>query len=373
MKRMYFDNNATTPLAKEVLEILCQSFSEIPANPSSTHFFGREAKAKLLSARETIARFFQVKPSELIFTSGGTESVNLLIKGTAQPLSIGSIITSNIEHACVEKTLTSLEKNGWQIKRLRASSAGNIEYSQVEQAIDTTTKMIVLGSANSETGVKAPIKEVGKLAKQHNIPFIVDGIGSFGKEIFTFPDGVTGIALSSHKIHGPKGVGLVLLRPFHKITALLDGGGQESGRRSGTENLEGILGLSKAISLLEDTLSPSIAHMTYLRDLFENTLVQNKLALVNGAAPRTANTSNLAFPGIDGETLLMCLDLEGIAASHGSACAAGALEPSRVLQNMGLPLPLVRSSIRFSFSRYTTEEEIRKALEIIERIIHKLK
>ncbi len=374
MEKIYLDNNATTPIAPEVLAVIAKALAEGPANPSSSHWYGQKAKSQLSAARETIADFLGIQPREVLFTSGGTESINFLIRGIASHLPKGKIITSNVEHSSVETTLECLEKEGWQIDRLPVGLHGSVEVDQVRAIIDDNTRCIVLSAVNSETGVKAPIEEIGDLAGHIGIPFLVDGIAWLSKESFTIPSGVTGIAFSSHKIHGPKGVGLAILRSsLKKIPPLLTGGAQEFGKRAGTENLEGILGLATAIELLKSSLPQAKVHMAKARDRLEKALIEQCGAIVNGNGPRICNTTNLAFPGVDGETLLIHLDLAGIAASHGSACSSGSLEPSRILLNMGLPRELVRSSIRFSLSRLTTMEEIEEAILRISQIIARLR
>jgi cysteine desulfurase len=369
MGPIYLDNNATTALAKEVLDTMVDALSGGPLNPSSIHSFGRMAKAKLLYAKEAIAAFFGVKPKEIIFTSGGTESINFLLQGAASMLPKGKILSSTIEHSSVETTLQYLERAGWQVQRLPVSMKGAVEFHDVEANIDESTRLMVFSAANGETGVKAPINEIAELCLARQIPLIVDGVAILGKEHITLHAGVSGIAFSSHKIHGPKGVGLAILRPPLKIAPLILGGPQEGGRRAGTENLEGIVGFAKAIELLKTV---DYGRIATLRDRFEKQLVEGCNAQVNGRGDRIGNTSNLYFPEIDAETLLIQLDMAGIAASHGSACNAGAREPSRVLLNMGCSEKSARSSLRFSLCRYTTEQEIEHAASAILSIVRAL-
>lgn len=373
MDRIYLDNNATTALAPEVLEVMQKALAMGPANPSSIHFFGRDARSKLIEAREKIADFLGVKPQDLVFTSGGTEAINFLIRGAVSSLQKGKILTSNIEHSSIETTLACLEKEGWGIERLPANLLGTVTVDQIKKAIDSQTRLIVLSAVNSETGVKAPIEEIAHLCEERLIPLIVDGVALLGKESISLPQGIWGMAFSSHKIHGPKGVGLAFVRPRLKISPLLTGGPQEFGKRAGTENLEGILGFSQAILLLKEGLSQTTLHMAALRNKFENALIAGCQAQVNGQGPRVSNTTNLAFPDIDGETLLIHLDMAGIAASHGSACSSGSLEPSRVLLNMGIPPHLAKSSIRFSLSRFSTAREIERAVQIITDLVARLR
>lgn len=364
--RIYLDNNATTALDPEVAKIMIQDLSSPPSNPSSLHAFGQEAKRKLLGARQAIASYLQVKPTEVLFTSGGTESMNFLLKGLIDPTTKPHIITSNVEHSCVEKTLQELEKKGSTVSYLPAGLRCFVSIDDIEKAIQPNTKLLVFSAVNGETGVKQDLEALSTLALKYNIPLVIDGVALLGKEEFSIPKGVTGMGFSAHKFHGPKGVGFVFLRSHTKISALLTGGGQEYGFRSGTENLTGILGLAKAISLLKDKLPLATKKMQSLRDSFEEKLLKDLPALrINGSAPRICNVSNLAFPGVDAETLLIQLDLQGIAASHGSACSSGALEPSRVLTQMGLSSSLTKSSLRFTLSRDTTEEEIDHTASIL--------
>jgi cysteine desulfurase len=324
-----------------------------PSNPSSIHSFGQHARKLLQEARQSIAAHFSVKPEEIFFTSGGTEGLNFLIRG----LNDGPIITTNIEHSSVYKTI----KNPVYVP---VSTYGAPLPSDIEKAITPETRAIFLSAANGETGVKIDIHAIAAIAQKHNIPLFLDLIALIGKDSFEMHPGITGFAISAHKFHGPKGIGAVFLRSSQKLPALLTGGGQEHNHRAGTENLAGILGLAEALKIL--TPPPHS-----LRDHFESQL--SPYTTINGTGPRVSNVSNLAFPNIDGETLLLQLDLDGIAASHGSACSSGALEPSRVLLNMGLDRRTARSSLRFSFSRMNTREEIDEALSRIIPILKKLK
>lgn len=365
---IYLDNNATTALHPAVIREMQKEFALGPANPSSIHSFGRKAKALLLSARSLVAEFFDVTPQEVLFTSGGTEGINLLIRGALAPLSPGEILSSNIEHSAVFNTVETVKN--FTPRFLPAGLWGAVRPEELRAAISPHTRLIALGAANSETGVKLDIIGIAAVAEEHKIPLILDGVALLGKELFTLPKGVSGIAFSGHKIHGPKGIGVAIARSSLTLTPLQTGGGQEFGKRCGTENLAGILGLAKAISLLKEELPDATRRITTLRDHFESSLASRIPGLmVHGEGPRICNTSSLAFPKVDAESLLIQLDRCGIAASHGSACSSGALEPSRVLLNMGIPRDIARSSLRFSLSRYTTQEEIDRAiLQITEQI-----
>lgn len=360
--RIYLDHNASTPLDPQVLKILIKELEEDEGNPSSTHFHGQQCKRKLEQSRLMISRFFNVKPSEIIFTSGGTEGAALFIQGILQQNPSRHVISSSIEHACVYQTLKEFERRGTAVTFLSTGLYGAVTAEAVENAIRPETCMITLMAVNNETGVRTDIEAIAGVAKRHGIPFVIDGVAWLGKELMQIPPGVSGLFFSGHKIGAPKGIGFCICRPSLRLTPLLIGGGQENNRRGGTENLPSIVALAEAISILEKEQDARILHMRRLRDLFESlilTALPNVIA--NGSGPRVSNTSNLAFPGVDGETLLMNLDLEGISVSHGSACSSGALEPSRILIEMGIPLSHVRSSVRFSLSHTTTEEEIRSA------------
>ncbi len=360
MQRIYLDNNATTIVAPEVLEVMLEELSGLPANPSSVHFFGKEAKKKLTTARASIASYLKVKPTEIVFTSGATEGINTILRGQRHT----HIVTSNVEHSCIYNTLKDLEKKGIKVTYLEAQSYGATTPDAVRLAITPQTTLIILGAVNNETGVKIDIEAIAKIALEARIPFALDGVALLGKEAFTIPEGVSAMAFSGHKIHGPKGIGFNFIRSNFKLSPLITGGDQEFSKRAGTENLAGILGLAKAIELLEK--SPPMQKMQDLRAHFEKRLKELfSNVLINGDGPRICNTSNVSFLGVDGETLLIQLDQAGIAASHGSACASGSLEPSRILLSMNLPRERIKSSLRFSLSRFTTEQEIEQTISTI--------
>jgi cysteine desulfurase len=373
-KRIYLDNNATTGVDPRVLEEMLPELSLTPGNPSSIHYFGQEARKRLQNSRESIAAFFQVKPHEVIFTSGGTEAMNLMLRGFfADEISI-HVITSNVEHSCVYKTLTALQKRGLDVSFLPAGLTGAVSPEQIQNAIRSDTRLIVLSAVNSETGIKIDIDAIGEIALQVGIPFIVDGVAWLGKELFTLHPGISGICFSGHKFHAPKGIGFAIVRSLLKIHPYLTGGQQEYSLRAGTENLPGIIGLAKAIELLKIELPQATDRMAILRDRLEAGLMQRaNPVVVNGIGKRICNTCSLSFPDDHGEDLLIALDMAGIAVSHGSACSAGALQPSRVLTNMGIPHQIARSALRFSLSRNTTLEEIDTTIEITANIVANLR
>lgn len=356
---VYLDNNASTPLDPRIATFIADTLPSLVGNPSSTHTYGRRVRSLLTHARDAAASFLQVTPREVTFTSGGTESANLGIRGLVAQKKGGHIITSAVEHSCVIACCKQLEGCGFTVTYLRPGPWGAVTAEAVEAAIRSDTCLIALMAANNETGVKTDLTGVAAIAERHRIPFFVDGVALLGKERFLIPKGVSAMAFSGHKIHALQGIGLLYVRTGIKLQPLLIGGEHEFGRRAGTENVLGILSMGKAFELMSEECQASSERMFALRQQFEESLLKLlPQILINGEGPRTANVSNIAFPGIDGETLLMQLDRVGIAASHGSACSSGALEPSRILLNMDLPMDRVRSSIRFSLSRFTTEAEI---------------
>lgn len=373
MHHIYLDYNASTPLDPHVLTVLIKELQEEQGNPSSIHFYGQQCRHKLAQSRQQIARFFKVKPHEVIFNSGGTEGAALLIQGLMLRHPTGHIISSGAEHSCVYQTLKELSKQGAQVTFLPTGEMGAVQPAEVEKAIGPNTSLITLMAVNNETGVKTDIEAIAQIAQKANIPFIVDGVAWLGKEVIHLPAGVSAAFFSGHKIHAPKGVGFCICRANLKLSPLFWGGNQEFNRRAGSENLPGIVALAEAVALLEKKQDEFIQHMRHMRDLFESELLQRlPNIIVNGKGPRTCNTSNLAFLGLDGETLLINFDLEGVSASHGSACASGALEPSRILLEMGIPLAQAQSSLRFSVGRSTTEKEIQQAVTIIVRIVERM-
>jgi cysteine desulfurase len=289
----------------------------------------------------------------------------MLLKGFFTEAPRGHIITSSVEHAACYNTVKALEKAGCRVTYLDPGPVGAVTPEAVKKNITYDTRLISLMAVNNETGVKTDIEAIAQIAQERGIPFIVDGVALLGKERFIIPDGVTAMAFSGHKIHAPKGVGFAFVRKSLKLIPYLTGGPQEAGRRAGTEDLLAICGLGRAVELLQTQLDSSITEMQRLRDHFEKSLLALGNVVINGDGPRVCNTSNLAFLGLEGEALLMKLDLEGVAASHGSACTTGALEPSRILLNMGFSQDRAAASLRFSLSRYTTQEEIDRAIHLI--------
>jgi len=373
MNRIYLDYNASTPVDPRLIKVFLKHIEEGWGNPSSLHFHGQRSRRQLEQSRETIAHFFKVKPQEIIFTSGGTEGAALLIQGILLKSPAAHVISSEIEHACVDETLKEFKKRGASITLLPTGKWGAVSPEEVEKAIGPETRLITLMAVNNETGVMTDLESIAAIAQAADIAFIVDGVAWLGKDRIRLPQGISGAFFSGHKIHAPKGVGFCICREHLKLSPLFIGGGHEFNRRAGTENLLGIVALAEAVTLLEHEQEGMIAHMRQLRDVFEEKLLTGlRNVIINGAGSRVCNTSNLAFLGIDGETLLIRLDREGISASHGSACASGALEPSRVLVKMGIPLSQARSSLRFSIGYTTTQHEIEEAVGIIIRVVEQL-
>jgi len=368
--RIYLDNNASTYLDPRISEELGKVLESLGANPSSVHLSGQAIRNLINKARYTVASFLKVKPNEILFTSGGTESSNMIIHGILHNSAKGHVITSSTEHACVHSTIKQFESLGFEVSFLNAGEWGAVSPESVLAAIRPNTQLIALMAVNNETGVKTDIAAIADIAARHAIPFFVDAVALLGKELFDIPPGVGAMSFSGHKLHTLQGTGVAFIRSGLKLKPLLYGGEQEFGRRAGTENVLGIAGFAKAIELLKEELPHASLRMERLRDSFERHLIEALPRIaINGRGPRVVNVSNVAFPGVDGETLLIGLDQAGVSASHGSACSSGALEPSRILLSMGIPLDLVRSSLRFSLSRFTTEEEIEAACAIITRLV----
>lgn len=369
MSSIYLDSNASGLLDSRVIQALTEAMQEPLGNPSSPHSFGQAAKGRLSEARRKVATFLKVAQSQVIFTSGGSEGAHLLIQGFLKGKQNPHIISSKIEHPCVFETLESLDRA--KITYLPVGLKGSIELSDLEAAITPQTQMICLMAVNNETGVRMDVEGASEIARNNKIPLVVDGVAWLGKEIISLPQGVSGIFFSGHKIHAPQGVGFIILRSRAHFAPEILGGGQEFGLRGGTENQLGIIGLAKAISLLEEQ-QIFIPKIKAMREFFEQELLKLPGVSLNGTGNRICNTSNLAFEGVDGETFLINLDQKGVLASLGSACASGSIEPSRILLNMGVPMKKARSSLRFSFSRMNTMEEVKKAVSIIQEVHQRL-
>jgi len=370
MNRIYLDHNATTPVDPAVLEAMLPLFSGDFGNASSIHTFGQRARAAVETAREQVADLLNSRPQEIIFTSGGTESDNHAIFGLVNAASGAAkhIITTSIEHEAVLNTCQALEKEGVVVTYLPVNRDGLIDLGELRNAIRPETLLISVMHANNELGTVQPLDEIGRIAAEADVYFHTDAVQSAGK----IPIDVKSLqldllSLSGHKLYAPKGVGAIYIKGGTRLRQFLYGGHHQRGFRPGTENVVGIVGLGKAAELARLSLTADSQRISALRNKLEEGLLSRiPDARANAAhAPRTPNTSNLIFSGIEGEALIIALDLKGLACSTGAACSSGAVEPSHVLTAIGLPAAEARASIRFSLGRHTTESEIAAALEIV--------
>src|ERR1700674_5363732 len=387
MNRVYLDYNATTPVEPEVLDAMLPYFSGEFGNAASIHTPGQRARAAVETAREQVATLIGARPQEIVFTSGGTESDNHAVFGVVGQAflpvssrrdadSLPHVITTAIEHEAVLNACQALEKSGVRVTYLATNPEGQIDLGELRRAIRPETVLITVMHANNELGTVQPLEEIGRIAKERDIYFHTDAVQSAGKlPIDVNALQVDLLGLSGHKFYAPKGVGALYIRGGTRLRQLLYGGHHQRGFRPGTENVAGIVGLGKAAE---------IAHKSFVRDAERVSALRNKLeqgllarvphARVNGgAASRTPNTTNLVFPGIEGEALLIALDLKGLACSTGAACSSGAVEPSHVLTAIGLPPEEARASLRFSLGRHTTSADIDFALQVVPAAVEQLR
>lgn len=375
-RRVYLDHNASTPVHPEVLQAMLPYFSELFGNPSSVHGFGREARDGMDTARQQIAGFLKVSKDEIVFTSGGTESDNLGIKGLAAALGSGHIITSQIEHHAVLRTVQTLEEQGFTATYLPVDAYGMVNPDDLRKALRADTILVSLMGANSEVGTLQPIREVGRITREAGVPFHVDGVQTFGKvpiDVDAF--GIDLLSFSGHKIYGPKGVAGLFIRKGTKMASIQHGGEHERRRRAGTENVAGIVGLGKAVEIRSRDMAVEGARLTALRDrLWEGVRAGVAEVRLNGhPTERLPGTCNLCFHNIESESIVLGLDLKGIGVSAGSACTSGNVEPSYVLVAMGLPLDWAMGSVRCSLGRGTTAEDIEYVIESVVPLVAKLK
>ena len=377
MRTVYFDNNATTKVADEVAEEMGPLFCELYGNPSSMHTFGGQISRRIRQAREQVAGLLGCEPSEIIFTSGGTESDNAAIKGTlAAAPNKRKIITSRVEHPAVLTVCRELENHGYTVVELPVDKQGRFDLRQLEEQIDDNTALVTIMYANNETGVTFPIDEIAELVTGRNVVFHTDAVQAIGKiPLNLSKSNIDLLSLSGHKLHAPKGVGVLYVRKGTRLSPFMLGGHQEAGRRAGTENVPGIVGLGKACELAAKNIEQENSRIRYLRDKLENAILEKcPDSRINGDKEnRLPNTTNISFEYIEGEAILLMLDKHGICASSGSACTSGSLEPSHVLRAMGVPFTAAHGSIRFSLSRYNTEEEVDYTIEKIPAIINRLR
>jgi cysteine desulfurase len=389
MRRVYLDNNATTPVLPEVLEAMRPYFGEHFGNASSIHHHGQETRAAVERARESVAALLGCRASEVVFTSGGTEGDNLAIFGLAR--SGDHAITSTIEHHAVLNACKHLAKyretTGCEVTYIPVDGRGLVDPADVKRAIRPNTKLITIMLANNETGVVQPVAEIGKIAAEADVYFHSDGVQAAGKiPIDVNQIGCDLLTISGHKLHGPQGVGALYVRKGTRLEPMLHGGSHERSRRAGTENVPGIVGLGKAAELASAGFERGDDHdddrdddrddrkMAAARDKLERELLEIEATGLNGeGAPRVPNTTNIYFDGIEGEALVIALDLKGLAVSTGAACSSGAIEPSHVLTAMGLRPDRARASIRFSLGKQNTPEDVDFALGLVPEVLARLR
>jgi cysteine desulfurase len=377
--RIYFDHNATTPVDPAVLDAMLPFFSANFGNASSIHTFGQRARSAVETAREQVAALLNARPQEIVFTSGGTESDNHAIFGVVAAAAAAiakHVITSSIEHEAVLNTCQALEKQGVAVTYLPVNCDGLINLDDLRKAIRPETVLITIMHANNELGTVQPLADIGRIAAEADIYFHSDAVQSVGK----IPVDVKSLqldllSLSGHKLYAPKGIGALFIKGGARVRQFLYGGHHQRGFRPGTENVAGIVGLGKAAELARIALDSDAQRMSNLRDNLERGILSRVPdSRANAAnAPRTPNTSNITFPGIEGEALIIALDLKGLACSTGAACSSGAVEPSHVLTAIGLPASEARASIRFSLGRHTTTADIDAALEIVPAAVGQLR
>jgi cysteine desulfurase len=380
MHRIYLDHNATTPVHPEVLEAMLPYFSAEFGNASSIHTFGQRARAAVETAREQVATLLNARPQEIVFTSGGTESDNHAIFGVVRAISAEKrpvhVITTAVEHEAVLNTCQELEKQGVRVTYLPVSPDGLIDLEELRRAIHPGTVLITIMHANNEIGVVQPLEQIGQIAAEHKVYFHSDAVQSVGKiPVDVQNSQVHLLALSGHKIYGPKGVGALYVKSGTRLAQLLFGGHHQRGFRPGTENVAAIVGLGKAAELARLSLAEDAARIASLRSRLEQQLLSRVPDChANGlSVPRTPNTSNITFAGIEAEALVIALDLKGLACSTGAACSSGAVEPSHVLTAIGLSASAAHASVRFSLGRGTTAADIDAALEIIAAAVGQLR
>ena len=368
MRRIYLDHNASTAVHPEVLAAMLPYFGEQYGNPSSIHGFGREARDAVEAAREEIAGFLGIAKEEFLFTSGGTESDNLAIKGVAYAHGKGHVITTQVEHHAVLRTCQALERAGFAVTYLPVDGTGMVDPGDVRRAIRSDTLLITIMYANSEVGTIMPIAEIGRIAREHRIPFHSDGVQAFGKIPFDVREqGIGLLSCSSHKIYGPKGLGGLYIRKGTRMVSIQHGGDHERRRRAGTENVPAIVGFAKAVALRARDMQEETVRVRRLRDrLWDGVSARVADVRLNGhPTERLPGTLNLSFRGLEAESLILALDLKGIGASAGSACTSGSLEPSYVLTAMGIPSEWALGALRCSLGRSTSDRDIDDVLEVL--------
>lgn len=380
MRRVYLDNNATTPVAPEVFEAMKPFLTEEFGNASSVHWWGQQAKAAVEAAREEVAKLIHARSGEIAFTSGGTESDNTSLFGAVEAARTRDgtrhVIVSSIEHHAVLHAAKALEKRGVAVTYVKAGASGIVDPAGVERAIRPDTVLISVMHANNELGTIQPLEDIGRLAEEHDITFHTDAVQSAGKipvDVETLRADL--LSLSAHKLHGPKGVGALYIRKGTLLAPLLYGGHSERDRRPGTENTPGIVGLGKAAELARATLEEAGERIAALRDRLEEAILARvPLSARNGGkAPRLPSTTNLRFDHVEAEGFVIAMDLKGVACSTGAACSSGSVEPSHVLSAIGLSSAQARSSVRFSLGRMNTDADVDYALEVLPAVVERLR
>jgi cysteine desulfurase len=379
VQRIYLDHNATTPPHPGVIERMSAALRDDFGNPSSVHHYGQVAKAALDEARSAVAALIGADPSEIVFTSGGTESDNFAIRGVAEALEITGrkhLIATGIEHEAVINTLKALARRGWKTTLLPVDQTGIVSSEALEAALTDDTALVSVMHANNEIGTVQPIAELARIAKARGALFHTDAVQSAGKiPVDVKALGVDLLSLSAHKFYGPKGVGALWVRRGLRMQAPITGGKQERSRRAGTENVAGIVGLGVAAQLARTKMADEATRLAPLRDrLEEGVLRAVQGTAINGArSPRVPNTTNISFERVEAESLLIALDLAGVAVSTGSACSSGTLEPSHVLKAMGFPPHRTQNSIRFSLGAANTDADVDRVIAVLPGIVEKLR
>lgn len=377
MKTVYFDNNATTKVAEEVFEEIKPLFCDLYGNPSSMHLFGGQIGRKIGRAREQAAALLGCDPSEIVFTGCGTESDNTAIMGALAAVpNKRKVITTRVEHPAVLTVCRELENRGYTVVELGVNGQGRLDLAELEEQIDDDTALVTIMYANNETGMVFPIDKIADLVGSKGVLFHTDAVQAVGKiPLNLAKSDIDLLSLSGHKLHAPKGVGILYVRKGTRLSPFMLGGHQEAGRRAGTENVPGIVGLGKACELAAANLEEENSKVKALRDKLERELLAKcpDCRLNGDTEDRLPNTSNISFEYIEGEAILLMLDKYGICASSGSACTSGSLEPSHVLRAMGVPFTAAHGSIRFSLSRYNNEEEVDYTIEKMPPIVNQLR
>ena len=378
MARVYLDHNATTQLRPDVLEAMLPYFGEHFGNASSVHAFGQEARAAVEDARAQVAAFLNASPAEIVLTGGGTESDNLaLIGGARACASKGKhVVTTSIEHDAVRQAADLLEQEGFQVTRVAPGADGRVTAESIEAALRPDTILVSVMASNNETGVIQPMAEIGAVCAKRGVPFHTDAVQAAGKIPIDLSAWQATLAtITAHKFYGPKGAGALYIRRGFKCTPLQVGGEHERGRRAGTENVPGIVGLGKACEVASAEMAGVTPRIAALRDRLEAGLAERVPQIVRhgASAPRVCNTAHVSFVGAEGEHLILSLDMKGIAVSSGAACKSGSSHPSHVLLAMGVPANVAQSAVRFSLGRCTTEAEIDRVLDIVPGVVEKLR